>query len=116
MQLRDVDQGPLVVDISKIVLEWIPEGINSLTVSPQNSVIMLVDNSTSYLYLFRYFNTGEKDLFQAWTKWQLPGTIQTADIINDSVFIVSQQEDEYTLGKIILDEIPTGSHCKCRRL
>ena len=109
MQLRDVDQGPLVVDISKIVLEWIPEGINSLTVSPQNSVIMLVDNSTSYLYLFRYFNTGEKDLFQAWTKWQLPGTIQTADIINDSVFIVSQQEDEYTLGKIILDEIPTGS-------
>jgi hypothetical protein len=109
MQLRDVDQGPLVVDISKIVLEWIPEGINSLTVSPQNSVIMLVDNSTSYLYLFRYFNDGEKDLFQAWTKWQLPGTIQTADIINDSVFVISQQENEYTLGKIILDEIPTGS-------
>ncbi len=109
MQLRDVDQGPLVVDISKVVLEWIPEGIDSLTVSPQNSIIMLVDNSTSYLYLFRYFNTGEKDLFQAWTKWQLPGTIQTADIINDSVFIISQQEDEYTLGKIVLDEIPTGS-------
>ena len=109
MQLRDVDQGPLVVDISKVVLEWIPEGINSLTVSPQNSVIMLVDNSTSYLYLFRYFNNGEKDLFQAWTKWQLPGNIQTADIINDSVFIISQQEDEYTLGRIILDEIPTGS-------
>ena len=109
MQLRDVDQGPLVIDISKVVLEWIPEGINSLTVSPQNSVIMLVDNSTSYLYLFRYFNNGDKDLFQAWTKWQLPGTIQTADIINDSVFIISQQENEYTLGKIILDEIPTGS-------
>jgi hypothetical protein len=109
LQLRDVDQGPLVIDISKVVLEWIPEGINSLTVSPQNSVIMLVDNSTSYLYLFRYFNNGEKDLFQAWTKWQLPGTIQTADIINDSVFIISQQEDEYTLGKIVLDEIPTGS-------
>lgn len=108
MQLRDVDQGPLVVDISKVVLEWIPEGINSLTVSPQNSVIMLVDNSTSYLYLFRYFNDGEKDLFQAWTKWQLPGIIQTADIINDSVFVISQQEDEYTLGKIILDEIPSG--------
>ena len=49
------------------------------------------------------------DLFQAWTKWQLPGNIQTADIINDSVFIISQQEDEYTLGRIILDEIPTGS-------
>ena len=109
MQLRDVDQGPLVIDISKIVLEWIPETVDMLTVSPQNSLIMLVDTSTQYLYLFRYFNTGQENLFQAWTKWQLPGTIQAADIINDSVFVVSQHEDEYTLGKIVLDEIPTGS-------
>ena len=49
MQLRDVDQGPLVVDISKVVLEWIPEGINSLTVSPQNSIIMLVDLSLIHI-------------------------------------------------------------------
>ena len=109
LQLRDVEQPPLVVDISKIVLEWIPDTVDGLTVSPQNSVIMLIDRSTSYLYLYRYYNNGEKDLFQAWTKWQLPGTIQTADIINDSVVVVSQHEDEYTIGKIILDEIPTGS-------
>ena len=109
MQLRDVEQSPLVVDISKIVLEWIPSTIDGLTVSPQNSVIMLIDRSTSYLYLYRYYNNGEKDLFQAWTKWELPGTIQTADIINDSVIIVSQHEDEYTIGNIILDEIPSGS-------
>lgn len=109
MQLRDVDQGPLVIDISKIVLEWIPETVDKLTVSPQNSLIMLVDTSTQYIYLFRYFNTGQENLFQAWTKWQLPGIIQTTDIINDSLFVVSQHEDEYTLGKVVLDEIPTGS-------
>ena len=109
MQLRDVEQSPLVVDISKIVLEWIPDTVDGLTVSPQNSVIMLIDRSTSYLYLYRYYNNGEKDLFQAWTKWELPGIIQTADIINDSVVIVSQHEDEYTIGNIILDEIPSGS-------
>lgn len=108
MQLRDVEQSPLVVDISKIVLEWIPDTVDGLTVSPQNSVIMLIDRSTSYLYLYRYYNNGEKDLFQAWTKWQLTGTIQTADIINDSVIVVSQHEDEYTIGSIILDEIPSG--------
>ena len=109
MQLRDVEQSPLVVDISKIVLEWVPDTVDGLTVSPQNSVIMLIDRSTSYLYLYRYYNNGEKDLFQAWTKWELPGIIQTADIINDSVVIVSQHEDEYTIGNIILDEIPSGS-------
>jgi hypothetical protein len=108
LQLRDIEQNPVVVDISKVVLEWIPESIDDLTVSPQNSVIMLIDRDSSYLYLFRYYNNGEKNLFQAWTKWQLPGTIQSAKIINDSVHIISQHEDEYTLGVIILDEIPTG--------
>jgi hypothetical protein len=108
LQLRDIEQNPTVVDISKVVLEWIPESIDDLTVSPQNSVIMLIDRGTSFLYLFRYYNNGEKDLFQAWTKWQLPGTIQSAKILNDSVVIVSQHEDEYTLGSITLDEIPTG--------
>ena len=108
LQLRDVEQNPILVDNSKAVLEWIPETVDDLTVSPQNSVILLIDSDSSYLYLFRYYNNGEKDLFQAWTKWELPGTIQTADIINDSIIIVSQHEDEYTLGRIVLDEIPTG--------
>lgn len=108
LQLREIEQSPLVVDISKVVLEWIPDTVDSLTVSPQNSVVMLTDRDTSYMYLYRFYNNGERDLFQAWVKWQLIGTIQAADIIDDDVLIVSQHEDQYTLGKITLDEIPTG--------
>ena len=88
MQLRDVEQSPLVVDISKIVLEWIPDTVDGLTVSPQNSVVMLIDRSTSYLYLYRYYNNGEKDLFQAWVKWTMPGDLQTFSIANDILFSI----------------------------
>jgi len=109
MSLRDVEQTPIVVDISKAALEYIPDTVDGLTASPPNSVVMLIDRDTSFLYIYRYYNNGKEDLFQAWTKWQLPGIIQTADIINDSVIIVSQHENEYTIGNIILDEIPTGS-------
>jgi hypothetical protein len=109
MALRDVEQSPVVVDISKAVLEWIPATVDGLTTSPPNSVVMLIDRDTSYFYLYRYYNNGEKDLFQAWTKWQLPSTIQAAKIINDNVFVVHQYEDEYAIGSIILDEIPTGA-------
>ena len=109
LQLREIEQSPLVVDISKTVLEWIPDTIDSLAVSSQNSVLMLTDRSSSYIYLYRFYNNGEQDLFQAWTKWQLPGTIQAVDIIDDDVIIVSQHEDEYTIGKVTLDQIPTGS-------
>ena len=108
LQLRDVEQPPIVVDISKNVIEWIPATVDDVTVSPQNSLIMLIDRDTSYIYLYRYFNNGERDLFQAWTKWQLPGSIETATIVNDSLYIVSQHEDEYTIGTITLDEIPSG--------
>lgn len=108
LQLREIEQSPLVVDISKTVLEWIPDTIDSLAVSPQNSILMLADRASSYIYLYRFYNNGEQDLFQAWTKWELPTTIQSVDIIDDDVTIVSQHEDEYTIGKITIDQIPTG--------
>lgn len=109
MALRDVEQTPIVVDISKAVLEWIPDTVDDLTVSPPNSIVMLVDRDTSYLYMYRFYNNGKEDLFQAWVKWELPGTIQAARIINDAVTVVSQQEDEYTIGAIELDELPSGN-------
>ena len=108
LQLREIEQSPLVVDISKTVLEWIPNTIDSLAVSPQNSVLMMADRDSSYIYLYRFYNNGEQDLFQAWVKWELPTTIQAVDIIDDDVIIVSQHEDEYTIGKVTLDQIPTG--------
>ena len=109
MALRDIEQTPVVIDISKAVLEWIPDTIDDLTVSPPNSVVMMVDRDTKYLYLYRFYNNGSEDLFQAWVKWELPGTIQAARIINDAVTVVSQQEDQYTIGAIELDELPSGN-------
>ena len=46
MALRDVEQTPVVIDISKAVLEWIPDTVDDLTVSPPNSVVMMVDRDT----------------------------------------------------------------------
>ena len=87
MALRDVEQTPVVIDISKAVLEWIPDTVDDLTTSPPNSVVMLVDRDTEYLYLYRFYNNGQEDLFQAWVKWELPGTIQTASIVDDAVVL-----------------------------
>ena len=108
MQLRDVEQPPIVVDISKVVLEWIPETVDRLVSSPQNSFIILIDRQSSYIYMYSYYNDGEKDLFQAWTKWELTGTIQDAYVLNDDIVVITQQEDEYLLNSITVNELPTG--------
>jgi len=65
--------------------------------------------AVKYLYMYRYYNNGEEDLFQAWVKWELPGDVQAAGILNDAVTVVSQQENEYTIGTIELDELPSGN-------
>lgn len=109
MQLREVGQSPSVVDISKTVLEWIPDTVDDLIVSPQNSMVVLVDRQSSYIYIFRFYNNGQADVMQAWTKWQVTGTIQSADILDDEMVIVTQHRDEYTINTIKLDEVPTGS-------
>jgi hypothetical protein len=108
MQLRGIEETPTVVDISKIVLEWIPNTIDDLIVSPQNSLIALIDRQSSYIYIYRFYNNGQEDVMTAWTKWELTGTIQSADIIGDDFVVASQHEDEYTLNTITLDELPTG--------
>ena len=108
MTLRDVQQPPVVVDISKAVLEWLPNTVDDLTVSPPNSLIMLVDRDTKYLYLYRFYNNGKEDLFQSWVKWELPADVQAAKILNDAVTVVTQYEDEYAVGSIELDELPSG--------
>ena len=109
LALRDIEETPIVVDISKAVLEWLPDTIDSMSTSPQNSLVMLVDRDESYMYLYRFYNNGDEDLFQAWTKWELPGVIQSSEILNNDVTVVSQHEDEYTLGVINLDELPSGN-------
>lgn len=108
LSLGDAFQPPVVIDISKSVLEWIPDTVDSITVSSPNSAVFLVDSGTSYVYIYRFYNNGEKDLFQAWTKWELPATIQSAKVLNDALVVVSQHEDEYTIGSIELDELPSG--------
>ena len=108
MQLREVGQSPAVVDISKVVHEWIPDTVDDLIVSPQNSMVVLVDRQSSYLYIYRFHSDGQSDIMQAWTQWKITGTIQAVDILDDEMLIVAQHRDEYTINSILLDEIPTG--------
>lgn len=109
MKTRGLEENPIVIDISKAVIEWIPSEVSELSVSPENSTVILGSRDTTNMYVFRFYNDGEKDLFQAWTRWTLPGDIQGFDVINDSIFTVIQYEDEYAIGKIALDELPTGT-------
>jgi len=95
-ETRGFEELPSVVDIGKTVSQWIPREITNITCSPQNSIVMLSGSSINEIYLYRYFNSGEKDLFQAWSKWVMPGIVVALQIINDQIFAITKQGDQYT--------------------
>ena len=80
MQTRGLEEPPIVLDLSKVVSDYIPGDITLIS-SPQNSFIAMTEKDTADIYIYRYYNNGEKDLFQAWVKWTMPGDIQDFNVL-----------------------------------
>ena len=73
MQGQGSHIDPVVVEISKVVTGWLPNTINRMAVSPQNSFVVLTGKDEKDLYIYRFYNDGQEDKMQAWTRWKMPG-------------------------------------------
>ena len=102
MVSRGMNDNPIVVDISKNAAEYVPDDINILQTSPQNSFVVLASQNTREAYVYRFYNNGQQDVMQAWFKWTLPGECQTLAIVNDQVFMVLRANNQYNLCQIYL--------------
>ena len=106
MVTRGQQQNPQVLDISRVVKEWISPNIDHLVSSPQNSMIVLSCQSEREIYIFKYYNDGENNLMEAWTSWIMPGTTQFTTIDSDDMYAVTKQGNTYTLLKAALSQSP----------
>lgn len=109
MQTRGSDDSPVVVDISRIVPEWIPSSVDQVVSSAQNSLLSLGSTSSSDLYLFRFYTNGETRELQSWFKWTLSGNVLHHAIDRDIVWAVTKQQNAYVVQKISLVQSPTSS-------
>ena len=105
---RGDNNNPLSLDLSKVVSDYIPSSITMMAASAQNDFIALSDVNSRLMYLYRTFNDGIKNVVQAWTKWELPGNIQTCAVINDTWFMVFLIEDRLALCIAPIDQIESG--------
>ena len=106
MVTRGQDDNPLVVELSKVVSQYIPNTIEDIIASPQNSFVGLYSSTSDTVYFYRTYNNGEKDLMQSWYKWVLPGKVQTMTVVNDLFFFVTAQAGQTTLSLLAIDQIP----------
>jgi len=109
MNTRGQEESPTVLDVGRVVNEWIPETIDTLTGSPQNSLIVLSSQSSDMAYLYRTYSDGQRLLLQSWFRWQFSGDIQTTAVDNDEMFVVTKQASsggQFTLSKTNLSQSP----------
>ena len=108
MMTRGEQNNPLILDISGVVKEWISPDVDNIISSPQNSLIALYGQSLNEVYIFRYYNDGEKNVMESWVSWLLPGDVQFLATESDTMYAVTKQgdNDQFTLIKAELSQSP----------
>jgi hypothetical protein len=109
MQTRGQDESPIVLDISRVVPEWIPSTVDQVVGSPQNSLLSLGSTSSKDLYLFRFYTSGERREIQSWFKWRMSGNVIHHAVDRDVFWAVTKQEDGFAIQKLSLVQSPTTS-------
>ena len=106
MITRGQDENPQVLDVGRVVNEWIPQTIDTLIASPQNQFIAMSDQDNEEVYFYRTYNDGKETIVQSWFEWKLPGTVQTIAIDSDDFLAVTKQGNQFTLSKVSLSQSP----------
>lgn len=106
MVTRGQQENPQVIDLSRVVKEWISPDVDQLISSPQNSLIAMTGQSLKEVYLFRYYNDGKENLMESWVSWQMPGTVQFIETNSDDMYAVTKQGNQFVLSKAALSQSP----------
>tara|TARA_R100001530_G_scaffold47808_2_gene35942 strand:+ start:3613 stop:6840 length:3228 start_codon:yes stop_codon:yes gene_type:complete len=88
---------PVVIDQTKVVSKLFDKELSLISNSRENSIIFFSKKNSSTLYGYKYFDTSEKRLQQAWFTWEITGTIQHHAILDDILYVVVRNNGKDTL-------------------
>ena len=106
MVTRGQQENPQVLDLSRVVKEWISPNIDQLISSPQNSMIAMAGQGLNEVFIFRYYNDGQENLMEAWVSWLMPGTVQFIETNSDNMYAVTKQGNQFVLSRAALSQSP----------
>jgi len=93
---------PDVIEQSKVVSELLDKNLNIVSASKENGFVALSEKDKTTLYCYKYFNTSDKRVHQAWFTWKFHWDIQYHFIIDDSLYIVLDDDGKCMLIKLDL--------------
>ncbi len=109
MVTRGQDENPQVLDIGRVVNEWVPSTIDTFIASPQNQFLAMSSQTDNKVYFYRTYNDGKNNLLEAWFNWQLMGNVQGIAVDSDDMFAVTKQGGQFTLSVASLSQSPSDA-------
>ena len=106
MKTAGQEMNPQVLDIGRVVSEWVPSSITEMAASPQNSFVAMYGPTKKDIYFYRTFSDGQREVMQSWFRWELPGNVQTVSIDSDTFYAVTMQGGQYTLLSASINQTP----------
>ena len=109
MQTRGLGESPNILDIGRVVNEWITIDVDTLVSSVQNDFLAMSSQSSDEIYFYKTYSDGKELLMESWFKWKLPGLVQTISVDQDDMYSVTKQGNQYTLSIANLTMSPEAS-------
>ena len=106
MQPKGLGESPDILDIGRVVNEWITIDVDTLVASIQNEFIAMSSQVSNEIYFYRTYSNGKEILMESWFKWILPGNVQSMAIDQDDMYCVTKQGNQYTISKSNIAQSP----------
>jgi hypothetical protein len=97
---------PQIIDQTKVVSKLIPNSVNLISNSRENSTIFLAEKGSPDLYLYRYVVAGSERIQTAWFKWTLPFNLAYTFVLDDNLYLISS---DYKLLELNLQDRNVGT-------
>ena len=109
MQTKGFGENPQVLDIGRVVNEWITIDVDNLVASRQNDFIAMSSQTSDEVFFYKTYTDGQDLLLESWFKWKLLGLVQTVQVDQDDMFSVVYKGDQYTLSTCNLTQSPEAA-------
>ncbi len=109
MQTKGFGENPQILDIGRVVNEWITIDVDNLVASRQNDFIAMSSQTSDEVFFYKTYTDGQDLLLESWFKWKLLGLVQTVQVDQDDMFQVIYKGDQYTLSVCNLTQSPEAA-------
>ena len=94
------DTEPQIIEQSKLVSKLIPLDYEHIAESRENNFVALSSIDSNSIWIYRYFNTGDKRIQSAWVNWNLIGKVIYHCIMDDVYYAVLKDKSQLVLQSI----------------